>query len=345
MNSLERVTLALQHKEPDHVPVYPMINSVSRKSLGISYSEWSQDEDKCAEAILKTTEEIGVDVLCTLVDLSVEAADWGQELEYGDEIAAHPNMSKRLITCEKDYAKIDLIHPRKTPRMSGHIHLADRLYQAKGKEMPVVGFVFGPLGILSMMRGQVEMFMDMVKCPKALHPALQAITESLKEFIDGLVEAGCAAIMFDTLYASRTILSAKMWQDFEGSYIEELSNYVREKGAMVMLHNCGDGIYFKEQMERMDPVLISFDHLPPDCKDRAELKSKYGDKVTLMGQVEPGFLNACTDEELRQECRDEIDAYAKDGGFILATGCEYPAPLDFHCAKIMVEEACTYGKY
>ena len=41
MNSMERVTLALQHKEPDHVPVYPLINSVSRKALGISYEEWS----------------------------------------------------------------------------------------------------------------------------------------------------------------------------------------------------------------------------------------------------------------------------------------------------------------
>ena len=37
MKSMERVTLALQHKEADHVPVYPLINSVSRKALGISY--------------------------------------------------------------------------------------------------------------------------------------------------------------------------------------------------------------------------------------------------------------------------------------------------------------------
>ena len=37
MNSMERVTLDLQHKEADHVPVYPLINSVSRKALGISY--------------------------------------------------------------------------------------------------------------------------------------------------------------------------------------------------------------------------------------------------------------------------------------------------------------------
>ena len=33
------------------------------------------------------------------------------------------------------------------------------------------------------------------------------------------------------------------------------------------------------------------------------------------------------------------------GGFILATGCEYPAPMDDHFARVIIEEACTYGKY
>jgi len=32
MNSLKRVSLILQHKEADHVPVYPILNSVSRRS-------------------------------------------------------------------------------------------------------------------------------------------------------------------------------------------------------------------------------------------------------------------------------------------------------------------------
>lgn len=80
MNSLERVTLALQHKEADRIPVYPLINSVSRKALEINYEEWTTDVEKCAESIIKASEEIGVDCLCTLVDLSVEAADWGRNL-------------------------------------------------------------------------------------------------------------------------------------------------------------------------------------------------------------------------------------------------------------------------
>lgn len=347
MNSLERVTLTLQHKEADRIPVYPLINSVSRNSLGINYEEWSKDPEKCAESIIKATEEIGVDILCTLVDLSVEAADWGQEVIYGEHVAAHPNSENRLIKTVEDYEKIQVIDPTKTTRMKDAIELTKILYQKKGDEYPVVAFIFGPLGILSMMRGQSEMFVDMMrkKNKPYMHQALRAITDTLKLFIKASVDAGACAVMFDTLYASRTILRNTMWDEFEGEYIEELSNYVRECGAMVMLHNCGDGIYFEEQIKRMDPVLLSFCHLPPDCATKEELKEKYGDKVTLCGMIDPGDVIAMSEEDLRARCREEIDAFKKDGGFILATGCEYPASLDYTKAKIMVEEAMTYGKY
>lgn len=345
MNSLERVTLTLQHKEADRIPVYPLINSVSRKALGIDYKEWTEDVEKCAESIIKASEEIGVDCLSTLVDLSVEAADWGQKIEFSGDNAAHPVMDDRLIKSADDYDTIEVIDPTQTPRMKDHIELARLLYEKKGQEMPVVGFVFGPLGILSMMRGQEKMFVDMIKYPDKMTKALVNISETVKKLCIALIDAGCHAIMFDTLYASRSIMSPKMWDQFEGVYMEDICNCVREHGAMVMLHNCGNGVYFEQQIERMDPVLISFQHMPPDCKDMHELKEKYGKKVTLMGHVEPGWIFAASEEDVREKCKEQIEAYKEGGGFVLATGCEYPAALDFTKAKIMVEAAKTYGVY
>lgn len=78
----------LNHNAPDRMPVYPLVNSISRQSLGITYEEWTKDINKCAEAIIRTTDELELDCLCTLVDLSVEAADFGQELLYFTDKAA-----------------------------------------------------------------------------------------------------------------------------------------------------------------------------------------------------------------------------------------------------------------
>lgn len=345
MNSIERVVATLSHKEADRVPAYPLVNSVSRQALGITYEEWSKDWKKCADAIIKTTEELELDCISTLVDLSVEAADFGQKLLYFEDKAACPDHHDRLIKDVEDYATLKAVDPRKTTRMSEHIEMAKYLVEKKGKEVPIVGFVFGPLGILGMLRGQEDLFVDLLTDPEEIHPPLKEITKTLKDFCGALIDAGVHAIMFDTLFASASIMSEAMWQEFEGEYIQELSEYVHSRGCMVMLHNCGQSAYFEAQIERMHPTLISFLHVPFGCSSYAEAKEKFGDKVTLMGAIDPGWLMTATDEQVAEKSKEMIDIFAKGGGFVLATGCEYPACLNFDKARIMVETAKTYGKY
>ncbi len=79
MRPIERVSLTLQHKEADRVPVYPLLCGVSRKLVNASYPEWSLDMDVCGEAYERVTEQFNLDIICTLIDLSVEAADFGQK--------------------------------------------------------------------------------------------------------------------------------------------------------------------------------------------------------------------------------------------------------------------------
>lgn len=345
MNSRERMTLTLQHKEADHVPVYPLINSASRQTIGCNYEEWTKDADKCAESIIKATDLLDVDCICTLVDLSVEAADWGMKMIYYEDQAACPDHNDFFLKSENDYETLPVINPRETPRMSEMIRMTKKLVDARGETKPIVAFVFGPLGILGMLRGHDYMFMDLIMYPEKVHKALRTITDTLKEYCRALIEAGADAIMFDTLFSSKTIMRKEMWDDFEGPYIEELAELVHDGGKMVMIHNCGDGIYFDVQIKRMHPELISFLYLPDDCESMEELKEKYGHQTTLLGHIDPGELMVTSKEDLIKQCREQIDVYKKDGGFVLATGCEYPAQMDFEHAKTMVEVAKTYGRY
>ncbi|ONI40191.1 uroporphyrinogen decarboxylase [Candidatus Epulonipiscium fishelsonii] len=345
MNSLERMIKALNHEEADHVPVYPIVNSVSRKTLGISYEEWTKDIKLCGDAIIKITDELELDCICTLVDLSVEAADFGQELLYFEDKAACPNHHNRVIKDVEDYANVKAVDPTKTHRMSEHIELARYLVEQRGDVKPVVGFVFGPLGILGMLRGQEDLFIELLTDPEEVHPALKEITKTLIQFCDALIDAGVHAIMFDTLFASTSIMSEAMWEDFEGDYIQEIADHVHARGCMVMLHNCGQGAYFEAQIKRMNPCLISFLHVPHGSNSYEEVKEKFGDKITLMGAIDPGWMMVATEDEIREASKKLIDMYKKDGGFVLATGCEYPACLDFGKARAMVEVAKEYGKY
>lgn len=243
------------------------------------------------------------------------------------------------------YARIKKVDYRTSKRMMMHIDVCRRLVEAKKGQMPIVAFVFGPLGTLSMLRNQQDLYMDLYDDPDAVKAATWQVAETLADYVGALCGAGVDAIMWDTLFASGSIMSKDMWRDMEAGPMRMLAETVRQHGCMNMIHNCGQRIYFDAQIEAVDPVAISFLYPPDDCADYAECKARYGDKVTLIGAVTPANAVIGTDEEWDEQCRSQIDAMAAGGGFMLATGCEYPANATFDRARRMIDIAKTYGAY
>ncbi|MCC8141550.1 MAG: uroporphyrinogen decarboxylase family protein [Lachnospiraceae bacterium] len=345
MNSMERVVMTLNHQEADRVPVYPIIAGAARRLVNASYEDWSKDADICAESMILAQKEFDLDCIVTLIDLSIECTAWGQELIYPADEAAHPNYKNVVINSLDDYKKIKKVDYRTCERMMMHIDVCKKIVEAANGEYPVVAFVFGPLGTLSMLRNQQDMYMDIFDDPDTVREAAAEINQTLKEYSTAIMETGVQGIMYDTLFSSGSIMSKDMWDDMEGALVQELAEHVHGMGGLVMIHNCGDKIYFDKQIERMHPEGISFLYPPDDCKDFVECKEKYGDKTTLIGAVPPTNVVFGDDETWEKLCKEQTDIMKKDGGFMLATGCEYPANADFDRARKMVEIAKTYGKY
>ena len=345
MKPIERVTAALQHKEPDRVPVYPILSGVTRKLIGATYEKWSTDAETCADALIKAQEKFDLDCIVTLIDLSLEADAWNLATIFPSNDAAHPDYSNPVIKDIDEYSKIKKVDYKTSKRMMMHIDVCKRLVKELKGEKPIVAFVFGPLGTLSMLRNQQDLYMDLYDDPDAVKSAVREINETLKEYVSAIIDTGVDAIMLDTLFSSGSIMSKDMWMNTEGVFVKELAEVIRSKGSNVMIHNCGTNIYFDVQIRTMKPIAISFLFPPDDCKDFAETKQKYGIQTTLIGCVAPANAMIGSDEEWDAQCRDQIDQMAKGGGFILATGCEYPANASFDRARRMIDIAKTYGKY
>lgn len=345
MNAMERVLTAMQNKEADYVPVYPILSGITRKLVGASYPEWSTNADVCARAFLKSAEDFDIDCIVTLIDLSVECDAWGQKIIFPENEAAHPDYSDCLIQDIDEYENIKKVDWRTSERMKMHVEVCKKIVAEKKGQLPIIAFVFGPLGTLSMMRGQQDMYMDLYDDPEAVQAAVAEVNETLKEYVAALCDTGVDGIMFDTLFASGSIMSKDMWMEMEGEPMRELSQVVRDHGCQPMIHNCGQKPYFDVQIETVHPTAFSFLYPPADCADFAECKEKYGKDMFLIGCVTPANAVIGTDEEWDEQCRAQIDAMAKGGGFMLATGCEYPANASFDRAQRMIDIAKTYGKY
>jgi uroporphyrinogen decarboxylase len=346
MNSLERVVTTLQHKEPDRVPWASFFLAASRRVYGATYAEWAQDGELAAKSMLQAQEMIGFDCMAAAMDLSVEAAGYGQEIIFPTEDTPHPNYDNPLIKTPEDYAKLEPFDPTKEgTRTKEMIKFSDVMMSERGSTVPVMALVYGPLGILSMLRSAEKLLRDCMKHKEEVLKGLEIVTEVQVEYVKALAKTG-SVILFDTLFASQSMMSRKLWLETEGQFMPRLAETARECGAMVVIHNCGNGPYFDVQIETMKPVLISVAYPPDDCKDWIETKQKWGSKITLCGAVHPGqtiFLG--TPQDVKEACKQFIKDMAGGGGFVLAPGCEFPPNGSLLNAFAFAEAVELYGRY
>ncbi|MBI9091973.1 MAG: uroporphyrinogen decarboxylase family protein [Desulfobacterium sp.] len=345
LSSMERVLLTLQGKETDRVPVCCLTVGVTRQTTGVSFPAFSQDSDAAAEAMLYANRMIGDDILFGFTDLSVEAADFGQKMIYPENTTAHPDYDDSLIKGPEDYEKLETFKAATGKRMGTYLDVCTKLQKKAGTTVPVLGFVYGPLGVLGMMRGMERLYMDVLEHPDQVKIGLEIVTEVLVDFVKEQFGRGVAGVCVDTLPASRSGVAPDAWEVFEGVYTEKIADAIRDSGILLAHHGCGYAPYFKEVKKWVNPAVFSFGDLAEGCKDFGELKSVYGKDATLMGYVPTELLYAGTPQEVIAESIRQIDLLGQDGRFILAPTCEYPPNATLENARAMVTAAEYYHDF
>lgn len=343
LTSIERVFASLFHKEPDHVPVTTLVCSAARQIKNIPFKDLSENGDLAAEVFASGFEFVGGDMVVLLMDLSVEAADFGQGMIFPENSTAHPDYANPVIRSVDDYGRLRAISLSEAPRMQEFLKLCRTMVQRVGLRGLVGGFVFGPLGVLGMMRGAGNLLKDCMLYPAEVRKACETITGVLIEYVEAQSETGIPAIAIDALYAGTNGLPKKVWEAVEGPFVREISNAVKKKKLMVGVHNCGHNPFVDVQIKWMEPEVFSIAHLPDDCRTDSELKEKYGEAVTIIGYIPTPLLIHGTPQQVMDECRRQIDVLAKGGGYILAPGCEYPPNIPLTNAFAMIHAARRFG--
>lgn len=347
MTPLERILATIDLKKADRVPCIPLICGDCRRVYGCHYDEWTKDGEITARSFLQTRELIGFDAIVTKIDLNVEAADFGQEIIYPRELPAYPNYKNTMLTTPDDYSsRIESIDPTKTTRMAEHIRTCEILMNETGSTVPIFGFVNSPLGVLSIMRSPEMLFSDCITHQDEVKKALAIITDVLEEYIRALSKTGIPGIWIETIFAGNTHMRKKLWLDTEGAFLRRLAKVARECGMMVLSHSSNSGVYVDAHIEALNPAAISCAWVPDGSRDWHEAKQKWGDKICFIGYLPPAqYLYLGSPDEIKEECRKEIEIMGYNGGYILAPGWDFPHNSSLLNARAMVEAAELYGRY
>jgi len=346
----ERVVVALDHKEPDRVPLSMSITIKAydnlKKYLGIDLEE-DLNPGRWTEVPIHplVAEKFGLDVIWLPTgkahkkprqsdDPNKWYDGWGVEWTkipltgggYYNEMTCAPLKDATVHDLE-DFDWPDPFDPGITEGVREyykHIH--------NDTEFAILtkfgGAVFEQAWYL---RGMETFLLDMVENPEFVEALLTKIAKIQMGFDEVLIEATGEYV--DILRLSgedmgtqeNPIISLPMFRRMVRPHLESLWAYAKENlleknaNAKIMLHSCGAVSSFLPDW--IDMKLDVLDPIQPRAKgmDPFELNAAFGDKLTFHGGIDAQYvLPFGTIEEVREHTKKYIKALAPGGGYICA---------------------------
>jgi uroporphyrinogen decarboxylase len=116
-----------------------------------------------------------------------------------------------------------------------------------------------------------------------------------------------------------------------------------QKDLLFFMHSDGDVLPLMEDLIEMGLDVLQ--PIDPSCMDIVKVKERYGDRLTLVGNVPNELLRSGTPAEVENYVKNLIVQVAPGGGYCVGSGNSVPHWASFDNFLAMRETALKYGGY
>lgn len=210
----------------------------------------------------------------------------------------------------------------------------------------------GPFQTACDLRGTESFLMDMVANLDFAHALLDKVTTAIESLLKLAMQAG--GEYFDMIelpgddYAGNTnlLISPNMFRKFIKPCLKRLVKVVKEQNpdTKVMLHSDG-------AITKLIPDIISLgvDVIHPleplTATDIPAIKEQFGKQVTFLGGIDISHAMPGTQEDVIAEGKLRISQLAAGGGYILAPSNHLQADVSAENVVTLFEAAREFGRY
>ncbi len=345
--SKEEVLKAIDLEEPDEVPFFDFLyenksfeNILGRKIISIT-----------PEIIVEGHKALGLDMICIVavppegwvnrrIDPDIEVDEWDIKYRVTSDLKTLPWFLEGPIKKPEDLEEYEM----PDPYAPGRLKNLKAILEMVGDDMTVAASfpLGGPLTAASFLTGFDTFLKHVIADPVFADRLLDLQTRYCLEIGKQYIDAGVEIIFMneDLGDIHGPFLAPKILRERVIPYLKRLCEAFKKRRAKVLLHCDGN---LNPIME--DLIGLSIDGLHPlerkSSMDIAEIKSKYGDKICLIGNVDASLLLPLGSyEEIAKQIKECIEIAAPGGGYIFASDHSiHPgipgdkAKLLFHIAK------------
>jgi uroporphyrinogen decarboxylase len=346
LNSRERVLLALEHEEPDRVPMTDWI--YRPESLEAILGESGVRVDT-PEKYIKVHEILGLDLIVAYIP-SYHAArveglkefvdDWGVRWRVVDGMPWYLEGTLKTAEEIENFVPPDPHNPKL-------YSLVEEIVKRVDGKMAVAGVADGPFTVGWSAMGFTEYVRALYQTPDLMRRFVQKIAGYYTEVGKHLIDSGVDVIWSpdDLGYSNGPLLSPALLREFIFPYFREEVRTFRKKGVKVLMHNDGQIMPIMD-----DLVAVGIDGIHPI--ERAAgmslelMKSKYGEKLTLIGNVDSKtVLTEGPREAIEKQVLECIRIAAHGGGYILASDHSIHKGIPSGHVRALFEAGKKYGRY
>ena len=300
------------------------------KQVGVFFPEAHLDPVKMARLAAAGYTELGFDNVMPLFSVWHESHALGCEVDWG-AVDRMPDSRHRLYTIDDEV--------RIPPGFIAHsgcaipLEALRRLKREIGREVAIVGKVFGPWTLGYHVFGVEEFLINTLLKPDAVKRRMDELKEVTVLFATAQIEAGADALCYAD-HATRDLCSPDAYRDFLLDLHQEMSERIR---CPLILHICGDTSDRIRYIRRTGMACFHFDSKVPAAKAR-ELA---GEKLALMGGTSNlNIIRTGTPEAVRADVRDKVAC----GIDIIGPECAVPLDAPWRNMAILTEEAKKAGR-
>jgi len=350
MTGKERFLTAMNHQQPDQIPLFDFLfmQDLFKEVIG------HRPEVYNAEDAVNCSFKLGMDSVWIPSDGFAGYApkvlgdgiyqdEWGTTYQKNDSSWPIDAPIEYPVKTWEDFKNWTCPNPHdlhRTKSLKEAILLADN-------QIAVLGGVLGPFTTLFFLMGLEDACFCSVDEPELFHAIMRTATDYNIAAGLHLIEAGADAIIIseDLGYNSGTFLSPDNMRTFILPYLKEMTAVFKKAGTKIMLHCDGNiGAILP------DVVHSGIDAWQPlerkGSNDLKYVKETYGKIITPVGNVDSStVLPFGSKEDVIRQTLECIEVAGPGGGYILGSDHSLHDGIPVSNILTMIETVKKYGKY
>lgn len=314
MTKKEKLDRLFSGKDLESMKLFrPILMHFAARFNNKTYGQFASDHKVLVESNIKALEYFDMDMVGLISDPYRETSAFGAKVSFPDEaVPKCEEIIVKSIEDVKDLKNPDLYQSERTrDRIDGATYF-NKLLQG---EVPVIGWIEGPLAEACDLAGVGEMLMQLMIDPDFSNLLLDKCVVTAKEFARLQIEEGCDIIgMGDAICSQIDLHTYDMY--IKERHIE-IINYIHECGSKIKLHICGDITHLLPSIKELNVDILDLDWQV----DLDEALNIVGPDVVRCGNIDPVLVQNKSAEEIGEITKTIINK-EKGRKHIISAGCE-----------------------